>query len=144
MHDVNKILCIATLLVVVAPGLALAKSTRPPITADYNSSASIQFEQNQAWTRNWTLAQHQPDQRGNKNKDFRGKRWEDLTPQQRKKIQKRHQRYDALPRAEKERIKRARQHFRELPPERRQQLRKQWEKMSPEERRKKWEKRKGK
>lgn len=144
MHSVNKILCIATLLVGVTPCLVLAKSSHSPITADYNSSASIQLKQDLPWQRSWILAQHLPEQGGNKNKDFREKRWEDLTPKQRKKIQKRHQRYDALPQAEKERIKRARQHFRELPPERRQQLRKQWEKMSPEERRKKRQKKKGK
>jgi uncharacterized protein DUF3106 len=137
MCDFIKMLCLVTLLIVIAPNVALAKSDRYNLATDFQSSSAERYVQNNQRVNKWVLAQHQSEQGAKKHKNLKGKHWEDLTPGQRKKIQNRHRRYEELTPVERDRIRKARQHFRELPPERRKELREKWKKMSPEERRKK-------
>ncbi|MBV1932667.1 MAG: DUF3106 domain-containing protein [Porticoccaceae bacterium] len=85
----------------------------------------------------WITAEGKPGQKPHEGKGSKGKAWKELTPKQRKKIEQRHKQYEALPASEKEKVKKARQQYRDLPPKRRRELREKWEKMSPEERRKK-------
>lgn len=72
----------------------------------------------------WLLAEHGQD-----------RDWQHLTPEQRRKLEKRRRQFESLSPREQERIKRAREHFRELPPEKRRQLREKWRHMTPGERR---------
>ncbi len=63
-------------------------------------------------------------------------RWEKMTPEQRARTRARYEHFKQLPPEEQARIRERYEHFRQLPPEQRQELREQWNKMSPEDRRK--------
>ncbi|MDO9372579.1 MAG: DUF3106 domain-containing protein [Gammaproteobacteria bacterium] len=76
-----------------------------------------------------TAEQHQP---AGKHKG--AKRWQEMTPEQRTQAREHFQRFRQLPPEEQTRIRDRYQHFKKLPPEQRKELREQWEKMSPEER----------
>ena len=136
MHCFSKIVCFAALIIL--PGLAIAKYS------DLNSPTYVNSN-NREWddtstkqhADSWITAESKSEKRPHKGKGSKGKPWKELTPRQREKIEKRHKQYEALPASEKEKVKRARQKYRDLPPKRRRELREQWEKMSPEERRKK-------
>jgi hypothetical protein len=137
MHCFNKIVCGAALMIL--PGLAIAKYS------DLNSPTYVNSN-NREWhdvptkqhADSWITAEGKAGQKPHEGKGSKGKKaWKELTPRQRKRIEQRHKQYEALPASEKEKVKKARQQYRDLPPERRQELREKWEKMSPEERRKK-------
>jgi Protein of unknown function (DUF3106) len=66
--------------------------------------------------------------------EYRHKRYEELSPEQRKKLRQRRDDFNALPQEEQERIHRARDKFRDMPPEKREKLKEKWRNMSPEER----------
>lgn len=65
---------------------------------------------------------------------YRHKRYEELSPEQRKKLKQRRDDFNALPQEEQNRIHRARDKFRNMPPEKREKLKEKWRNMSPEER----------
>lgn len=62
------------------------------------------------------------------------KRYQELTPEQRKKLRKRREDFKSLPPEERERIQKAREKFHNMPPEERQRLIDKWRSMTPEER----------
>lgn len=75
------------------------------------------------------LAEHEEEQdREGRDGHKRGKRWEQLTPEQRRKIEKRREKYKSLPPEEQERIRKARQQYQKLPPEKRRELRDKYRK----------------
>lgn len=80
---------------------------------------------------------------GDKREGKKGKRWENLTPEQRAKLDKRRKQFESLPPEEKEKIRKAREHYRDLPSDQRKQLREKWRSMTPEERREQRTKMKG-
>ncbi len=85
------------------------------------------------------VASRDGDQRGGK----KSKRWENLTPEQRAKLDKRRKQFESLPPEEKEKIRKAREHYRDLPSDQRKELREKWRSMTPEERREQRNKMKG-
>lgn len=66
--------------------------------------------------------------------EYRGERFEELTPEQKERIRKRREKFNSLPPEEQERIKKAREKFKKLPPEERKKLKEKWKKMTPQER----------
>lgn len=66
-------------------------------------------------------------------KDWK-RRYEAMTPAERKKLEKRREYFKSLPPEERQRIHQAREKFRNLPPEKREALKEQWRNMSPEQR----------
>ena len=62
--------------------------------------------------------------------------YENLTPQERERIQKRREKFKSLPPEEQQRIRKARDKYKKMPPEERKRLKEKWRKMTPEERRK--------
>lgn len=75
------------------------------------------------------LADHEDDNNdGREIESKRSKRWEDLSPRQQRKLERRYEEYKSLPQVEQERIKDARQKYRDLPPEKRRELRDQYRK----------------
>ncbi len=71
---------------------------------------------------------------GNYSNSNRHKRYEELTPEQREKLQKRREHFKSLPPEERERIQKARDKFHSMPAEERQKLKDKWRLMTPEER----------
>lgn len=68
-------------------------------------------------------------------KETKRKRWDQLSPEQQKRVKQRRDRFEKLPPEQKRRVKQARDRFRNMTPEERKALREKWQKMSPEERR---------
>ncbi|MDP1707521.1 MAG: DUF3106 domain-containing protein [Gammaproteobacteria bacterium] len=63
-------------------------------------------------------------------------RWKSMTPEQRARARERYEHFKQLSPEEQARIRERYEHFNQLPPEQQEELREQWNKMSPEERRK--------
>ncbi len=137
MHHFNKIAC--CIVLIMSSSLATAKYSDPDLVQSYGGSKNWTWHSRptNTYSDGWITAEAGPGQRRSEDEDSKHKGWKELTPQQRKRIEKRQKQYEALPASEKEKVKKARQKYRELPPERRRELREKWEKMSPEERRKK-------
>jgi len=86
----------------------------------------------------WTGSIYEPEtdiiwEVADNRREYGHKRYEELSPEQRKKLRQRRNDFNALPREEQERIHRARDKFRNMPPEKREKLKAKWRNMSPEE-----------
>lgn len=64
-----------------------------------------------------------------------GKRWQDMTPEEREEVRRRKAQYDSLPAREQRRLRKAQEDYESMPAERRREIRERWDKMSPEEKR---------
>jgi len=73
-----------------------------------------------------------PEER--KEAEERFKRWQELSPQEKEMIRKRYQDFRNLPPEEQERIRRGDRWFQDLTPQQRQDLREQWQKSAPRDR----------
>ncbi|HAD07994.1 MAG TPA: hypothetical protein DCF62_00800 [Porticoccaceae bacterium] len=115
------------LCLVLIPGLASGNYQQNTSSVGALSPHFHPFDRGPHPRKALILAEHEEESRG-QNGDKRGKRWEELTPRQRRKIEKRYEKYKSLPPGDQERIKKARQQYRELPPEKRRELRDQYRK----------------
>ena len=68
------------------------------------------------------------------NKEKKKERWDQLSPEQKKRIKKRREHFEKLPPEQKQRVKDARENFQKMTPQERKKLQEKWQKMSPEQR----------
>tara|TARA_R110001592_G_scaffold116059_1_gene316906 strand:- start:46553 stop:46978 length:426 start_codon:yes stop_codon:yes gene_type:complete len=84
----------------------------------------------------WEMADREREPHYRDHKQHGYKHYEELSPEQQKKLKQRRDAFNALPKEEQERIHKARERFRNMPPEKREKLKEKWRKMSPEEKKK--------
>ena len=84
----------------------------------------------------WEMADREGGTDYRNHKQQGNKRYEELSPEQQRKLKQRRDAFNALPKDEQKRIHQAREKFRNMPPEKREKLKEKWRKMSPEEKKK--------
>jgi hypothetical protein len=74
-----------------------------------------------------------PEQRSSAQQRFT--QWRAMPPEQRQLVRQRWQQFKRLPPEQQQQVRESFQRFRQMPPERRMELRRQWNQMTPEQRR---------
>lgn len=73
-------------------------------------------------------------QRGRGQQPTENRRWQDFSPEERRRLEQREQGFRSLPDAEQQRLRAAEERYRSMSPEQREELRRRWEGMSESER----------
>jgi hypothetical protein len=78
--------------------------------------------------------QAQRAERGRPGQSAQSPRWEDLNPEQRRRLEQREQSFRALPGEQQQRLRQAEESYRSMSPDQREELRRRWEGMSESDR----------
>jgi hypothetical protein len=80
------------------------------------------------------IAPRQRAERGPSGQPVQSRRWEDFSPEERQRLERREQSFRALPGEQQQRLRQAEQRYRSMPPDQREELRRRWESMSESDR----------
>lgn len=80
------------------------------------------------------IAPRQRAERGPAGQPVQSRRWEDFSPEERQRLERREQGFRALPGEQQQRLRQAEERYRSMSPDQREDLRRRWEGMSESDR----------